>query len=142
MCIRDSRSDRLHRSGRLHRSDRVRHHRQYRQGDHSVQHRPQAGQGRVQHPGFRPGPGPVSYTHLDVYKRQQYGVRLLPEVVQADPELIETLSSAGILTGSRVTAEIHPGDEQRVVVTHVAEGVSTDLDGAPERAIRVSATAS
>lgn len=72
----------------------------------------------------------------------QYGVRLLPEVVQADPELIETLSSAGILTGSRVTAEINPGDEQRVVVTHVASGVSLDLDGATARAIRVSATAS
>lgn len=72
----------------------------------------------------------------------QYGVRLLPEVVQADPELIETLSSAGILTGSCVTAEINPGDEQRVVVTHVASGVSLDLDGATARAIRVSATAS
>ncbi|MBX7557213.1 FeoA domain-containing protein, partial [Streptomyces sp. tea 10] len=60
-------------------------------------------------------------------------------VVQADQELIEMLSSAGILTGSRVTAEINPGDENRVVVTRVDSGVSLDLDSATARAIRVAA---
>ena len=69
----------------------------------------------------------------------EYVVRLLPEVVQADQELIEMLSSAGILTGSRVTAEINPGDENRVVVTRVDSGVSLDLDSATARAIRVAA---
>ncbi|RLY92185.1 DtxR family transcriptional regulator [Kocuria tytonicola] len=69
----------------------------------------------------------------------EYEVRLLPEVVQADPELIEMLSSAGILTGARVTAEANPGDEQRVLVTNVATGVSLDLDAATARAVRVLA---
>ncbi|CAL8896775.1 dihydrofolate reductase [Kocuria varians] len=66
-----------------------------------------------------------------------YEITLLPEVVQADPELIEMLSSADVLTGSRVTAEINPGDEHRVLVTHVGSGVSLDLDATTARAIRV-----
>ena len=67
----------------------------------------------------------------------EHRVRLLPEVVQADLELIEMLSSAGILTGSRVTAEPNPGDQHRVVVTNLDADVSLDLDDATARAIRV-----
>ncbi|RKQ34066.1 metal-dependent transcriptional regulator [Kocuria tytonis] len=69
---------------------------------------------------------------------EQYTVRLLPEVVQADPELIEMLSSAGILTGSRITAEVNPGDEHRVLVTNLTTGVSLDLDAATARAVRLA----
>ncbi|WP_144830677.1 metal-dependent transcriptional regulator [Kocuria rhizophila] len=68
----------------------------------------------------------------------EHRVRLLPEVVQADLELIEMLSSAGILTGSRVTAEPNPGDQHRVVVTNLDADVALDLDDATARAIRVT----
>ena len=74
--------------------------------------------------------------------RGEHRVRLLPEVVQADPELIEMLSSAGILTGTRVTAEPNPGDEHRVLVTNVESDVSLDLDDATARAIRVAPASS
>lgn len=79
-------------------------------------------------------------TLLDVAAEEgttPYVVTLLPEVVQADPELIEMLSSAEILTGSHVTAQLNPGDEHRVLVTRVDSGVSLDLDAATARAIRV-----
>lgn len=91
--------------------------------------------------------GPITATEifqgrtlLDVATEEgdtQYVVTLLPEVVQADPELIEMLSSAEILTGSHVSARLNPRDEHRVLVTRADSGVSLDLDAATARAIRV-----
>ena len=86
--------------------------------------------------------GPTLQDVASAAEPGEYEVRLLPEVVQADPELIEMLSSAGILTGARVTAETNPGDEHRVLVTNVATGVSLDLDAATARSVRVLATGS
>ncbi|MDO4919302.1 metal-dependent transcriptional regulator [Kocuria sp.] len=99
-------------------------------------------------PGRRPegsgGGTPEAFGGLTLWdaataeQRREHRVRLLPEVVQADLELIDMLSSAGILTGSRVTAEPNPGDEHRVLVTNVETGVSLDIDAATARAIRVT----
>lgn len=66
-----------------------------------------------------------------------FTVRLLPEVIQADQELIETLSSAGVLNGARVTVAPSETGEQRVLVTVTESGHSVDLDHVVAKAIRV-----
>ncbi len=66
-----------------------------------------------------------------------FTVRLLPEVIQADQELIETLSSAGILNGAHVKVAPSENDEQRVLVTVTDTGHAVDLDHVSARAIRV-----
>ncbi|MBD2765116.1 metal-dependent transcriptional regulator [Kocuria sp. cx-455] len=64
-------------------------------------------------------------------------VRLLPEVIQADQDMIETLSSAGVLNGARVTVAPLESDAERVLVTVSATGHSVELDRASAKAIRV-----
>lgn len=66
-----------------------------------------------------------------------FTVRLLPEVIQADQELIETLSSAGVLNGARVKVAPSETDEQRVLVTVTDTGHGVDLDRVSAKAIRV-----
>lgn len=66
-----------------------------------------------------------------------FTVRLLPEVIQADQELIETLSSAGVLNGARVSVAPSETDEQRVLVTVTDTGHAVDLDRVSAKAIRV-----
>lgn len=67
----------------------------------------------------------------------EFRVRLLPEVIQADQELLDTLSALGVLVGSRVRVKRHPEDSQRVLVTVHETGETADLDEEISRALRV-----
>ena len=66
-----------------------------------------------------------------------FRVRLLPEVVQADQNLIAELSAAGILAGARVSVVEAVGEAAGVLVTVEDTGRSLVVDPVTARAIRV-----
>lgn len=68
-----------------------------------------------------------------------YRVSLLPELVQADQELIGMLAEAGVLTGAHVRVAPGTSPQQAVTVTVTDSGRSIELDSATARAIRVVA---
>ena len=77
---------------------------------------------------------------LDASQREDprgYRVRLLPELVQADQELIEVLAEVGVLTGAHVRVTPSSSAQQPVTVTVTETGRSVNLDHATARAIRV-----
>ncbi|MCJ8505179.1 FeoA domain-containing protein [Kocuria flava] len=85
-----------------------------------------------------PAPGPER-TLLDAARQDPgapHTVALLPEVVQADAELLRLLSDTGLLTGARVTAREESG---RVLVEVPATGRAAELDPRTAQAIRVTA---